>query len=243
VRDLILVVGYRREQIFDYFGSGEKFGASINYVTQHKQLGTSDALSQARDAVSDAFLVLSGDKLIESSTISEFVNVQPQAALVKRVDNPYRHGIMDVADGLVQAIQEMPAQPRSNLASTRIYAFYGNDLVIVKIIDKALGSAMIGMIPAKFFYDITLYIDMIRFNIFFINTIIPDEGICHDYNLSGIGRVGQYLLIACHCRVENDLTGGIARSGKRCPIKMGTIFKIEYCFFHAWMGNKICYKN
>ena len=45
VRNIVLVVGYRREQVFDYIGSGEQFGVDIVYVTQEKQLGTAHALS------------------------------------------------------------------------------------------------------------------------------------------------------------------------------------------------------
>ena len=57
VRDIVLVAGYRREQIFDYMGSGEQFGVKITYIAQEKQVGTAHALLQARSAVSDEFLV------------------------------------------------------------------------------------------------------------------------------------------------------------------------------------------
>ena len=64
VRSIVLVVGYRREQIFDYFGSGEQSGVEITYVKQERRLGTAHALLQAKGVVADEFLVLSGDKLI-----------------------------------------------------------------------------------------------------------------------------------------------------------------------------------
>ena len=31
IRNIILIVGYKREQIFDYIGSGEKYGVDITY--------------------------------------------------------------------------------------------------------------------------------------------------------------------------------------------------------------------
>ncbi|MBL7124579.1 MAG: nucleotidyltransferase family protein, partial [Dehalococcoidales bacterium] len=55
IRNIVLVAGYRREQIFDYMGSGEQFGVDITYVTQEKQLGTAHALAQAREVVEDEF--------------------------------------------------------------------------------------------------------------------------------------------------------------------------------------------
>ena len=36
IRDIILVVGYRKEQVYDFMGSGEKFGVKISYAIQAK---------------------------------------------------------------------------------------------------------------------------------------------------------------------------------------------------------------
>ena len=51
IRDIVLVVGYHKEQILDYMGSGEQFGVNLTYVTQERQLGTAHALSQAKKAI------------------------------------------------------------------------------------------------------------------------------------------------------------------------------------------------
>jgi len=56
IRNIAIVVGYRREQIFDYMGDGEQLGVNIVYVTQERQLGTAHALMQAKDIVEDEFL-------------------------------------------------------------------------------------------------------------------------------------------------------------------------------------------
>ena len=45
VRDLVLVVGYRRERIQSHFQDGKAFHARITYVTQTKQLGTAHAVA------------------------------------------------------------------------------------------------------------------------------------------------------------------------------------------------------
>ena len=88
IRDIIFVVGYRKEQVYDYMGSGEQFGVKISYVTQETQLGTAHALSQVKDMVENEFLVLPGDNLIEAPTIADFIDIKPEAVLVKRVNNP-----------------------------------------------------------------------------------------------------------------------------------------------------------
>ncbi len=88
IRDIIFVVGYRKEQVYDYMGSGEQFGVNITYVTQERQLGTAHALSKVREMVEEEFLVLSGDNLIEAHTIADFAGIEPEAVLVKRVSDP-----------------------------------------------------------------------------------------------------------------------------------------------------------
>lgn len=123
VRDIILVVGYRKEQVYDYLGSGDWLGVNISYVTQDKQLGTAHALSMAREIAGDEFLVLHGDNLIEAATIADFISVAPEAVLVKREAVPERYGVVDVEGGQVKNIVEKPKEAASNLVNTGIYAF------------------------------------------------------------------------------------------------------------------------
>ena len=123
IRNIVLVVGYRREQVFDYMGSGERFDVDITYVTQERQLGTAHALAQARAVTDSEFLVLSGDNLIEADAIAQFVAVKPEAMLVKRVDNPARYGVVAIENGMVKGIVEKPEEAKSNVVNTGIYAF------------------------------------------------------------------------------------------------------------------------
>ncbi len=123
IRNIVLVVGYRREQVFDYMGSGEKFGVDITYITQQRQLGTAHALAQAKAVTESEFLVLPGDNLIEADAIAQFVAVRPEAILVKRVDNPTRYGVVTIENGMVKDIVEKPEEAKSNVVNTGIYAF------------------------------------------------------------------------------------------------------------------------
>jgi len=123
IRNIVLIVGYRKEHIFDYIGSGEQFGVDITYVTEEKQLGTAHALLQSQAVVEDEFLVVSGDNLIEASTITRFATIKPNAILVKRVDNPSRYGVLTIEEDLVKGIIEKPEEPMGNTISTGIYAF------------------------------------------------------------------------------------------------------------------------
>ncbi len=123
VRNIVLVVGYRREQVFDYIGSAEQFGVDVVYITQEKQLGTAHALVQAKAVIKNDFLVLPGDNLIEADTIARFVTIKPNSVLVKRVDNPVRYGVVTIDKGKAKAITEKPKEATSNIVNTGIYAF------------------------------------------------------------------------------------------------------------------------
>lgn len=123
IRNIVLVVGYRKEEVFDYFGSGDQFGVGITYVTQKKQLGTAHALAQAKEVAEDEFLALPGDNLIEAETIVPFITIKPGAVLVKRVDSPQRYGVVTIDSGMVTGITEKPGEAGSNIVNTGIYAF------------------------------------------------------------------------------------------------------------------------
>lgn len=147
IRQIFIVVGYRREQIFNYMGAGEQFGVDIVYITQEKQLGTAHALAQTKDAIESEFLVLHGDKLIEAATIAQFVTVKPNAMLVKAVDNPTRYGVVTTEADVVKGIIEKPKEAQSNIINTGIYAFnreifdfIGAELDIPDVLNKMIAQ-------------------------------------------------------------------------------------------------------
>jgi UDP-N-acetylglucosamine diphosphorylase / glucose-1-phosphate thymidylyltransferase / UDP-N-acetylgalactosamine diphosphorylase / glucosamine-1-phosphate N-acetyltransferase / galactosamine-1-phosphate N-acetyltransferase len=123
ILDIVLVVGYHKEQVYDFMGSGEKFGVKISYATQEKQLGTAHALNKVKEIVQDEFLVLPGDNLIEPATLADFVEIGPESILVKRISNPQRYGVIDAVDSEIQMIVEKPVDADNNLVNTGIYAF------------------------------------------------------------------------------------------------------------------------
>lgn len=127
IRQIIIVVGYKREQVFDYLGDGEQFGVDLAYITQEKQLGTAHALAQAKDAVQSEFLVLPGDNLIRAGTIARFVAMPPNAVLVTKMgSHPARYGVVTTGDGRVQDVMEKPKEAKGNAINTGVYAFQRN---------------------------------------------------------------------------------------------------------------------
>lgn len=102
IRDIIIVVGHRKERLCDFVGSGESMGVSVNYVVQPRQLGSADALSYAQKNLDESFLVLAGNKFLRAETLTPIVNAEPPAVLVKTVSDPPRSSIITTKNGRLE---------------------------------------------------------------------------------------------------------------------------------------------
>ena len=126
VDEIIIVVGYLKENIMDYFG--DKFGSSrhgggrfnIKYVAQAEKLGTFDALKLCRDLVSDGekFLMMYADDLHGAENLKKCADSDSSAMLVYEAEDPRKFGVVEVnTEGYITGIEEKPEHPKSNLVS------------------------------------------------------------------------------------------------------------------------------
>src|SRR2546428_784485 len=88
VRDLIFIVGYRRERIQSHFQDGKSFGIQITYVTQTKQLGTAHAIWEARGHLEDPFIVLNGSNMVDERFVEDLLATAPKPAVIIRKIEP-----------------------------------------------------------------------------------------------------------------------------------------------------------
>ncbi len=126
ITDLIMVVGYKREKIMDYFSDGHKWGVNIVYVEQFQQLGTAHALRQVSHMINDRFLVINGDTIIDSSAIKEIVRVTTgdAAMLTVTVEKAQQYGVVKTQNNLVKAILEKPkGEEISKVVNAGVYSF------------------------------------------------------------------------------------------------------------------------
>jgi len=123
ITDIIMVVGYKKESIMQHFKSYTK--AHIDFVFQEKQLGTAHALLQAKEKISNSFLVLPGDNIISESSISKLIqNDNEYAIIIKRFDKPSKYGMVSISKNQLDTIIEKPAtQENNSFISTGIYKF------------------------------------------------------------------------------------------------------------------------
>jgi glucose-1-phosphate thymidylyltransferase len=123
IRDLVLVVTYRKESIMTHFGDGDRFGARIQYVDQGAPLGTGHALLMARDALveDEEFMVLAGDNHTSKSGIAQLLKVEGPGVLITESDIPARYGVVTVDGDRLTSVVEKPAEAIGNLISTGVY--------------------------------------------------------------------------------------------------------------------------
>ncbi len=123
IREFVLIVGYHDEQVRDYFGSGEKWGVKIDYLTQRQRLGTADAIKRLEGVVSGNFLVLNGDVIASKEDILSLVDQKNNTIGVIEVEDATALGVVEVSDGRVTGIYEKMTSPPSNLANAGMYVF------------------------------------------------------------------------------------------------------------------------
>ena len=124
ITEIVIIIGYKKERILTYFGTGEDFNANIEYVIQRKQLGTAHALAQAEDKIDDDFLVLPGDNVISKETVAHLLeDKSDHSVLITESDTPSKYGVVSLSNGDVKEIIEKPKESYSHLISTGIYSF------------------------------------------------------------------------------------------------------------------------
>jgi glucose-1-phosphate thymidylyltransferase len=135
IKDIVIVVGYKKERIMSHFEEGKKFGVDIEYVTQQKPLGTAHALLQAQKEVDSEILVLAGDNLIDPKEVSNLMESRGKnSLLIAESDIPSKYGVVLMDKDRVIKIIEKPSEMVSNLISTGIYRFTPEIFDVIKIL-------------------------------------------------------------------------------------------------------------
>ncbi len=112
ITKIILSVGYKSENIINYFKDGKKFGVNITYCKEESPLGTGGAIKKSARDIKGDFLVLWGDNIsdLNISKIKERHqknDYQITMALVEREDFS-NFGVVAVKNNSVVSFQEKP---------------------------------------------------------------------------------------------------------------------------------------
>ncbi|MFC1898971.1 bifunctional sugar-1-phosphate nucleotidylyltransferase/acetyltransferase [Chloroflexota bacterium] len=121
IKDFIFVVGYRDEQIRNYFGNGERWQVNITYVTQRKQLGTTDAVKMIEGQVKGNFLMMNGDIIVRHQDIQSLLAKDVITMGVFTVEDTSELGVVTIDNGEITHIYEKMKNPPSHTANAGVY--------------------------------------------------------------------------------------------------------------------------
>ncbi len=124
VDEVIMVVGYLKEKIMDYFGDNYG-GIKLTFVTQKTLKGTADAVRQVKALVPDKFVLMMGDNIYDKTDLDACL-AHELAALGVEVSESEKFGIFRLDGDRVLGIVEKPKDFISNLANAALYVLDGD---------------------------------------------------------------------------------------------------------------------
>jgi glucose-1-phosphate thymidylyltransferase len=130
VTDILIVTGGNSAGDFlKLLGNGRAFGLKhLNYTYQEGEGGIADALSLAQHfSAGEPLCIVLGDNIIEGN-IRQAVNSYKEQGrgakiLLKRVSDPQRFGVPELAGRRVLRIEEKPQVPKSEFAVIGVYMY------------------------------------------------------------------------------------------------------------------------
>lgn len=222
VTEIIIVVGYKKEVIMEYFKSYKN--VKITYVTQDKQIGTAHALLQAKNHIKESFIVLSGDNIIDKKSILNLIKDKSEySMLIKENPQPSKYGVVFIEKGKLKEIVEKPRDEVGKFISTGIYKFpnsifgeikklssegiHGLSSVTQSIVEK---GEKINTITADLWADIVYPWDLIHLNETMINenplsvSGVIEKGV----TIKGEVSVGKDSIIHSGCYIVGPVVIG-----------------------------------
>jgi len=128
ITEVLLVVGSNRDRIQSHFE--DSYGnLEISYVVQDSQLGTGHALLQAESYLSESFVALNGDRVIDAKVIDAVIDRQHETdepvMAITRVEQPSRYGVVELKGQTVIGLEEQPHPDytKSDYINAGVYAF------------------------------------------------------------------------------------------------------------------------
>ncbi|MDE4077689.1 sugar phosphate nucleotidyltransferase [Methanosphaera sp. Vir-13MRS] len=267
IKDITLVVGYKKEVIEEYFSDGSKFGVNINYAVQEGQLGTAHAIGSAEKYIDESFIVLNGDIIVSYDLIRNLIekyatrtsnNVKSVLTLIE-VDNPSNYGVVSTINDKIVEIVEKPApgEAPSNLANAGIYLFSTEIFDAIRKtklsergeyeitdslkIELENGWEILGLISHEPWMDVGRPWELLKSNQDFLEKMEDDiEGeIEENVTIHGPLHLGKGSIIRSGCYIQ-----GPVFIGENCDVGPNTYLRPYACLCNdVDVGNAVEIKN
>ena len=144
-KELIIVVGYRKEQIIDYFGAGSKWGIRIEYIEQNEINGTGGALLLCENAIKNSHLFLTwGDILVSSKIYKQVYDLykkehQDFVLVANVITDPFKGAAIYCKGNYLADIIEKPPKgtAKSNLNNCGVFIFSKKIFEVLKTLNPS----------------------------------------------------------------------------------------------------------
>ena len=143
IERVLLVVGYRKEVIINYFAGGSGFGVQIDYAEQLTQDGTGRAVELAQSfCEGNSFILSYGDILVDRSCYLPLTHPEDAEILVtvKRMDDVTQGGAVYVNDafGVVDLREkQLPGEMRTPWYNAGVYTFQSSIFSYIARLEKS----------------------------------------------------------------------------------------------------------
>ena len=143
--EVILVVGYKKEQIMSYVDENYSGIFKIKYVNQDEQMGLAHSVFTAKDEIGDSEIMIALGDMIFKAGYSDFYkqysnNGECSASIgVREVEDPTKYGIVELEGKCIKRLEEKPQKPTSNLGIAGVY-FIKETAVLLSIIEDMISN-------------------------------------------------------------------------------------------------------
>lgn len=119
INEILLSVGYFKEQVVDFFQDGSRFGAKIDYIVEDGPLGTAGPLRLAKEKLDETFVVVNGDTLTNAK-ISELVEFHKKERVLATImlvhsEETKSRGLVKVSGNKIVDFVEKPDKDMKSL--------------------------------------------------------------------------------------------------------------------------------
>jgi len=143
--EIILVIGYRKEQVMSYVDKHYRDIFNIQYVDQKERLGLGHSIYLTRELVGDLDIMIALGDMIFKSGYLDFYELHAEnghcagSIGVKEVNEPQKYGIVELEPetSWIKQLEEKPEHPASNLGIAGVY-FIRDTPVLFDVLDWML---------------------------------------------------------------------------------------------------------
>ena len=129
IDEFVICVGYLKEHIIDYIGSGSKFGVKVGYAVEEEPLGTGGALKNAQSLLggteNEGFFMVNGDILTDLNPNTLKDGITSSALAVVPLRSPY--GVIELDESsIITGFVEKP-QIKDRWINAGVY-YFGSEI-------------------------------------------------------------------------------------------------------------------